>query len=253
LHLWPLLTNLTDDTLQLFNAAGRGVDVRGTQPGTKQMLAAEDVQRQVAVVLVVPMKEPPRLVPVDQIVRGIQIQHDAPGWKSVGLQEDLGEEPLDRTPIQGDLLVAALRTRPDRCEFQPVQGALAGQRLAAILRTTAVAPKRILLASQDGQQGIVSQIVVVVEVLVAEGEGVDALGDQFIHGVLNPIGVAVIGEAGRELGDDPGDPLRLSQQQSAAVRRDMPTVESSHNITPPEGVKSERLLVTLCRHQAVPP
>jgi len=30
-------------------------------------------------------------------------------------------------------------------------------------------------------------------------------------------------------------------------------VKMGHHIMPPEGVKSERLLVTLCRHGAVPP
>jgi len=58
--------------------------------------------------------------------------------------------------------------------------------------------------------------------------------------VLNPIGVAVVGEAGREPRNDPREPLNLTKQQPAAVSRDEPAVETSYHISPIKGVKSER-------------
>lgn len=53
------------------SAYGLPGDIRGPQLGTQQVLAAEDVQRQVAVVAVVAVKEPPRLTAVDRVGGGI--------------------------------------------------------------------------------------------------------------------------------------------------------------------------------------
>ena len=52
------------DAHQLFLRAGSTVLVRFTQPRAQQLLAAEDVQRQVAVAVVVTMKEPAFLMAV---------------------------------------------------------------------------------------------------------------------------------------------------------------------------------------------
>jgi len=49
-------------------------------------------------------------------------------------------------------------------QFQPVQGALAGQRLV-----------HLRLAGEHVQQRVLSQLLVVVEVLVAQRQGIDAL------------------------------------------------------------------------------
>ena len=88
---------------------------------------------------------------------------------------------------------------------------------------------------------------------VTQRQGVDTLGDQFLDGVLDQIRITMVGEAGRKLPNDAGDPLGFTQQQTARVRRDSATVESGHHIPASQRMKSERLLVTLCHHQAVPP
>ncbi len=53
-----------------------GVDVRWTQPRAQQLFVHKDVQRQITVVAVVAVKEPPLLVSVQRIVGGIQVQYD---------------------------------------------------------------------------------------------------------------------------------------------------------------------------------
>jgi len=73
---------------------------------------------------------------------------------------------------------------------------------------------RIALAHQHGQQGIVTELVVIVELhapssvafSVAQAQPVHSLGDQFLDGMLDPVRMAVIGETARELADDAGDP-----------------------------------------------
>jgi hypothetical protein len=50
----------------------------------------------------------------------------------VRLQEQVDEEPLDLASVAGNLLVAALLVGPDGGQFQAVERALAGQRLAPV-------------------------------------------------------------------------------------------------------------------------
>ena len=68
--------DLRDDAFDLLACAGRRIDVRTAQLRAQQMLTAEDVQRQVAVVVVVAVKEATFLMPVQRIIGGIQIQDD---------------------------------------------------------------------------------------------------------------------------------------------------------------------------------
>ena len=65
------------------------------------------------------------------------------------------KQTLHRVSIQRDLLVTALGVGPRRRQLQPVQGTLAGQRLAAVPPAPTRSTQRILLAHQNGQQGIV--------------------------------------------------------------------------------------------------
>ena len=75
----------------------------------------------------------------------------------------------------------------------------------------------------------------VVEVLVAQRQGVDPLCDEVFQGVLDQLGVAVVGEAGGELAEDAGGLLDLSEQQGAAVGGDVAAVEGSEDLTGAEG------------------
>jgi hypothetical protein len=49
------------------------------------MPAAEDVQRQIAVTVVIAVKEPAFLMPVQRIVGRVEIEDDLLGWRSVRL------------------------------------------------------------------------------------------------------------------------------------------------------------------------
>ena len=70
-----------DDPLELLQRPGRGVDVRGPQPGAEQVIAAEDVQRKIAVVLVVAVEEAAELMAVDRVVGGVEVEHDPLGGR----------------------------------------------------------------------------------------------------------------------------------------------------------------------------
>ena len=189
------------------------------------MIAAEDVQREVAVVLVVAVEEAAELVAVDRVVGGVEVQDDPLGRPGVGLEEEGHEEAFDVVGAADDLLVAAVLVGPDGGQFEAVEGALAGQRLAPVALPLAGLARGVGLADDGGEQGVAAEVVVVVEVLVAQRQGVDPLGDQLLDGVLDEVGVAVVGEAGGELADDPGESLGLAEQQGAAVGGDVAAVE----------------------------
>ena len=190
------------------------------------MLAAKNVQRQVAVAVVVAVKESAQLMAVDRIVGGVEIEHDLLRRRGMQRQKHLDEEVLDVAMPGDDFLVAALLVGPHGRQFQTVQRALARQRLAAIFASASILAGRIGLAHQHGQKRIVAKGVMVVEVFVAQGQGEYPLGHQFGHGVFDPLGIAVIGEAGGESPQNAGLGFHLPQQESAGVRSDGPAVES---------------------------
>ncbi len=51
----------------------------------------------------------------------------------------------------------------------------------------------------------------VVEILVSQCQAVDTLGDQVIEVVLDQLGIAVVGKAGRELLNDAGENFGLAK------------------------------------------
>src|SRR6185312_4992989 len=103
-----------------------------------------------------------------------------------------------------DLLVAMALVGTDGGQLDAVEGALAGQGLAAVGPAAAGATGGIGLADDGSQQGVAAEVVVIVEVLVAQGQGVDPLGDEVLQGVLDQLGVAMVGEATGELAEDAG-------------------------------------------------
>lgn len=62
-------------------------------------------------------------------------------------------------------------------------------------------------------------------ILVAQGDAVDTLGDQVGHGVLQGVGVAVVREAGSQLGEDAAVPFDLGEQQGATAGGDVAAIE----------------------------
>jgi hypothetical protein len=149
---------------------------------------------------------------VDRVIGGVEVDHEALGRAGVGLEEERHEEALDVVSAADDLLVAAVLVGPDGGQFEAVQGALAGQRLAPVALPLSGLARGVSLADDGGEQRVTAEVVVVVEVLVAQRQGVDPLGDQLLDGVLDEAGVAVVGEAVGELADDPGESLGLAEQ-----------------------------------------
>src|SRR5215210_5831278 len=92
------------------------------------MPAAEDVERQVAVAIVVAVKEAALLMPMDRVVGRVQVQDDvARGLGPEGVEEEVDKHGLDRGGVMPDLVIA--RGGIDgRRVLQSIERALARQR-----------------------------------------------------------------------------------------------------------------------------
>ena len=66
--------------------------VGAPQLGEQQMAAAEHVERQIAVAIVIAVEEPPLLLAVQRIVRRIEIENDLLRSALMRLQEQVDEQ-----------------------------------------------------------------------------------------------------------------------------------------------------------------
>jgi hypothetical protein len=118
--------------------------------------AAEHIERQIAVAIVIAVEEPALLMAVQRIVGGIEIKDDLLRRPCVGLEEQIDEQPLDRRWIVTDLVIAR---RLGPAQLQPVERRFAGNRRAVLT------PRREL-AGQHRHQRVVAQRVVIDQILI---------------------------------------------------------------------------------------
>jgi len=90
---------------ELVRRARTCVHAAGLQARTQQVLAGTDVQRQTAVVPVVPLDEAPLLHPMDRIIGRVEIARDLRWGSRVARAEQVHEAAIDRVRVDGDLRV----------------------------------------------------------------------------------------------------------------------------------------------------
>src|ERR1700678_1608471 len=151
------------------------------------MAATEDIKRQVAIAVVIAVKEPPLLIAVQRIVGRIEVEHDLTRRLGVRVEKQFDKQPLDRRAIVAYLVIARPLARARRM-LQPVQCALARQRR----RLIAIA---LELAQKHAQNRIATQVVVVVEVLITERQAEHPLPDQSLERMHGEERAAMIAEA----------------------------------------------------------
>ena len=196
LHVRPHLAEALHQQGQDGPGVPGRVDVGGAQIGHQQLAAAEDVEGQEAVLVVVAVEEAADLVTVDGIVGGVEVQDQFLGGRVVGgdegLHDNLGHR--DERGALGAVLQAA-------------QGGGAGQ-------------GQIVFDAAFGDQlhkGIVAEGLLVVEVFVAQGQGVDALPEEGALLVDDEEGVPGVGDDAVEGGGESEASVGLAEEQSPGV------------------------------------
>ncbi len=117
-------------------------------------------------------------------------------------QKEVDQQFVERFGGIVDLVVAFRGRGTNRRQFQAVQRALAGQRLP-----------QIFLPRQYSQQRILPQLLVIVQVFIAEGQPVNALRQHLFQAVLDPFGLPVVAEATRNAPQQANLAIGLAQQQ----------------------------------------
>ncbi|CAB4243990.1 protein of unknown function [Methylacidimicrobium sp. AP8] len=176
----PTGTELFHDPAHLRKGARRRILVRWPKPDAKELIASKDVERQIAVGVVVTMEEALRLMSVKGDVGRIQIEHHLLRGLGMRLEVEIDQKTVDRFGRVVDLVVALASTH----QLQPVERALAGQILF-----------QIAFPAQESNQRIGPQLLMVVEVFVAHRNPEDALGKHLPYPMHNAFRMASIHEA----------------------------------------------------------
>ncbi len=139
----------------------------------------------------------------------------------MGFQEQIGQQIVHAIPPVVDLVVAV---RHPRAALHPVQHALASQR-----RT------HICLAHHRRQQRIVAQLIVIIEILVAQRQPEDPLRQHVRQPMLGHRRIAAIVEALAQPRDQLHPGIGLGQQHHSGVGGDRASVDSATTVRSPPG------------------
>jgi hypothetical protein len=193
--------------------------------------------------VVVAVEEAAFPMPVQRHVSRVQVEDDLPRRRAMRVEEQVHEQRLDRRAVMADAVIAAGLTRGR--VLQPVQGALAGK------RGTAGAP-RLQLASENGQHRVMTELVVVDEVLMAKRNAQHTLADQGGDLMLNALRRPRITEAGGEAPHQADGAVGGAEQQRTGIRSDRPAVEPGHHPPGLDRCELKQPWATLRRHRGPP-
>ena len=150
------------------------------------------------------MKEPLRLMAVQRYVGRIQIEYDPGGRFGVRLDEQITQQRVDLRGRIIDLVIALAAAG----QLQPVQRAFAGQGIFQL------AP-----AGQHPHQRIVAQLLMIVQVFVAQRQPVDALRKHLTKLVLDQQRRPKVGETRCHALEQADLAIGLAQQQRSTIGR----------------------------------
>jgi hypothetical protein len=165
------------------------------------------------------------LLPMQRHVRGVDVEHQFLGGTLVAGDELVDEHAMQRPRLRarGPVLQSAER-----------RGRGQG-----------------LIATHGGlHQHIVAQRLVVVQILVAATQAVQALRQQVAQAVADAFGVSRVGNRRSGRAAKTQVPIDLAQQQQAAIAAQVPAAEVGFDDTPAEAAEIDPVLRTLWHRQS---
>ena len=207
------------------------------QPRAQDVFAAEDIQRPIAIRIVVAVEKAPFLIPLQWPIGRVHIQHHLLGSLLLGFQKHLHPKFVHTVLPIGDLLVPILCPC---AQFHPVQRALARQRLL-----------QLLPARQNTQYRISPQLLVSVPILLAQRQTINPLREHLQNRMLHLLLIPPVQKTICQSRQQIHPPVNLAQEESAAVGADRAAVKTGHDLARTAGFKPKTELVTLCRSKAV--
>ena len=186
-------------------------------------------------------------MPVQRIVGRVEINNDLPRGRLVRLQEQRHEQPLNGRRVVPDLVIAR---HPIPAQLKPIERRFARHR-------GAVLAQRFKLSRQHRHHRIAPQLVVIVDVFIAERDPKHALADQRRYQMFDQLRSAAIDKARGKPLNQPDRTIRRPQQQCPRVRGDRSAIKPRHNPAAVHSGEFEQFCtrlfyVTVCRHRGVP-
>src|SRR5208337_2082915 len=132
-------------------------------------------------------------------------------------------------------------------QLQPVERRRTGQRDSRRVRMHPVLAQGLTLVDRHRQQRIMPQRVVIVEILIAQHQPIQALVQQLFQGV---IAIAHVPPVDEGPGQTPGQPqtlVQLAHQQDSAVVGQIAPRKIRLHFARPQGLKEHQLVITVCR------
>ena len=93
-YMGPAIADLPHDPLDLLDVARVAVDIGAAQLGGQKMSPAKNIERQIAIAVVITLEEATLLMPIQRVVGGVKIEDDLPGRPFVQLQEQRHRQRL---------------------------------------------------------------------------------------------------------------------------------------------------------------
>jgi len=109
---------------------------------------------------------------------------------------------------------------------------------------------KVLLVQRDRPQWVPLQIIMVIEILIAQRYAVHSLTHQRQQVMFNEVGVAMLRETRRQVFRDAQTRIYLAQQHRPAIRTDESPVKRALNGPPIKPCKFYPNCCTLCFHKA---
>jgi hypothetical protein len=162
------------------------------------------IEWQIAVFLVMAIIEATFLHAMQRDVGVVEIEHDLARRTLMRLEEKVDQQPVHLRLVAIDLVI--LRAMPLRHVLETIERALARQCLAVR------AQHGLQLPGQRHKRRVLAQLVVVVEVLVAQCQTEDPLAHQRLDLMLHIARVAPVSETLGEPTDQPQATIHLAQQ-----------------------------------------
>ncbi len=207
LHLRPRLAQPPDQQGEDGAGVVSGIQRGRTQVADQQLVATEHEQRQEDVVVVVAVEVPPELLAMHPIGGSIEVEVE----RLLGWPPERADELLDHLLVDGD------RPVPVSLLLEAAQGGLTGQHAIGI---------------DGGLQGdIVTQRLVVVEILVAQRQAKHALPNQGFGAMQAALSVALVAESASDGAGQAHLAIELPQQQDTAVGSDITAIETGDDLT----------------------
>jgi hypothetical protein len=115
-----------------------------------------------------------------------------------------------------------------------------------MLAATPLCAEHVLLARRRRQQRIAPQVRVVIEVLIAQRQRVNALREKFLHAVIDEFGIAAIHKTTCQYAGDAQTRIDLPEQKRAAIAAELATGKISDDSALPKILEKELPGETLC-------